>query len=335
MERLSGLDAAFLSMETPTMHMHMAAVLVFEPPEHQLHEPPAVHAERMRRVVGERLHLVPLLRRRAVTVPFGLNHPVWVDDPDFDLDYHLQRACLPAPGGPGELADFVAGVVSRPLDLQRPLWEIHVVEGLESGHLAVVVKLHHAGIDGVSGAEALAAFLDLTPEARVVDPPARPWRPDPIPGDFEVLGYSLTSLRRQPERAWGALRRTFGAFQDLSERNRRLREEKDVQPPPALFGAPRTSLNGAISSQRRTAFSEVPLEDMKTVCRAFGGTVNDVVLASVSGALRRLLAERGDTPHGSLVAMVPISWRSVWPGSSTEASRCVTTPISLSPSVMA
>jgi diacylglycerol O-acyltransferase / wax synthase len=310
MERLSGLDAAFLSMETPSMHLHMAAVLVFEPPEHLRHEPSAVQVERVRQVVAERLHLVPLLRRRALRVPFGLNHPVWVDDPVFDVDYHVRRACLPAPGGPAELAGFVSAVVSVPLDLQRPLWEMHLVEGLESGHLAVVVKLHHAGIDGVSGAETLSAFLDLGPEARVVDPPTRAWRPDPLPGDLEVLGFSLTSLARQPEQAVGALRRTLGALHDLSQRNRRLREEQDLQPPPALFRAPRTSINGAISPQRRTAFCEVPLDDVATVRHAFGGTLNDVVLAAVAGALRRLLAERGETPADSLVAMVPISVRS-------------------------
>lgn len=309
-ERLGGLDAAFLAMETPTMHMHTAGVLVFEPPEHARQEPAAVLAERMRAVVEERLHLVPLLRRRAVRVPFGLHHPVWVDDPGFDLDYHLQRASLPAPGGPAELAALVAAVCGRPLDLRRPLWEMHVVEGLESGHVAVVVKLHHAAIDGVSGAETLAAFLDLGPQPRVVDPPPGPWRPEPVPGDLEVLGHSLSSLARQPERAAGALRRTFEALHDLSQRNRRLREEDELEPPPAPFRAPRTSLNGSISAQRRVAFGEVALEDVQMVRHVFGGTVNDVVLAAVSGAVRRLLAARGESPRDPLVALVPISVRS-------------------------
>ena len=309
MERLRGLDAAFLALETPTMHMHMAAVLVLEPPEHTRSEPPALQIERMRHVVEERLHLVPLLRRRVLRVPFGLDHPIWADDPAFDPDYHLQRASLPAPGGPAELAAFVAAVASRPLDGGRPLWEMHFVEGLESGHVAVVPKLHHAVIDGVSGAETLAAFLDLLPDGRAVERPARRFRPEPLPGEIEVLGHALSSLARQPERAVDALRRTFGALRDLSERNRRLREEEELQPPPAPFRAPRTSLNGAISSQRRAAFAEVPLEEVSAVRHVFGGTVNDVVLAAVSGALRRLLAERGDTPGDPLVAMVPISVR--------------------------
>jgi WS/DGAT/MGAT family acyltransferase len=298
------------------MHMHMGAVLVLEPAEHLRGEPPALIAERIRGVVEERLHLAPLLRRRAVRVPFGLHHPVWVDDPGFDLDFHLQRASVPAPGGPGELAAFVSATMGRPLDPSRPLWEMHVVEGLESGHLAVIPKIHHAAIDGVAGAETLAAFLDLSPEGRSIEPPPRPWRPEPVPTDMELLGYSLSSLTREPERAVGALRRTFGAVADLSRRNRRLREEDELDPPPAPFRAPRTSLNGSISTQRRTAFAEVSLEDVQLVRRAFGGTVNDIVLTAVSGALRRLLAERGETPEDPLVAMVPMSVR-------TEEERAV------------
>jgi len=309
-ERVKGLDAAFLALETPTMHMHMAAVLVLEPPEHFGSEPPAVLADRIRAVVEERLHLVPLLRRRAVRVPFGLHHPVWVDDPGFDLDYHVQRARLPAPGGPAELAAVVSAIVGRPLDPSRPLWEMHVVEGLDNGHVAVVPKIHHAAIDGVSGAETLAAFLDIGPEGRVVPQPLRAWRPDPIPGDVELLGWSLSSLGQQTEQAVGAVRRTVGALYDLAQRNRRLREEDEQHPPPAPFRAPRTSLNGAISAQRRTGFAEVPLEDLRTIRQCFGGTLNDVVLAIVSGALRKLLATRGERPRDPLVAMVPISTRS-------------------------
>ncbi|HLX87683.1 MAG TPA: wax ester/triacylglycerol synthase family O-acyltransferase [Acidimicrobiales bacterium] len=310
MERLGGLDAAFLALETPTMYMHMAAVLVLEPPDHLGGEPPAVVAERIGAVIEERLHLVPLLRRRAVRVPFGLHHPVWIDDPSFDLDYHVQRARLPAPGGPAELAGLVSSIVGRPLDASRPLWEMHVVEGLDSGHVAVIPKIHHAAIDGVSGAETLAAFLDLGPEGRSVPPPLRPWRPEPVPSDVELLGWSLTSLTGEVDHAVGAARRTVGALVDLARRNRRLREEDEQRPPPAPFRAPMTSLNGAISSQRRTAFAEMPLEDVRTVRQAFGGTVNDVVLATVSGALRRLLAERGERPGEPLVALVPISTRS-------------------------
>jgi diacylglycerol O-acyltransferase / wax synthase len=308
-ERLSGLDAGFLAMETATMRLHVSAVMVFEP-ESAPPDGPTLPFERVRQVVAERLHLVPPLRRRAVRVPFGLHHPVWVEDPDFDLDYHLRRVSVPAPGGPNELSALVGEVAGRPLDLDRPLWEMHVVEGLESGHFAVVTKLHHATIDGASGAEVLATFFDLGPEPRVVPPPDRPWQPEPIPNEYDLVTGALSSLTRQPERVASALRRTVGAVWGLSERNRRLREEEGIEPPPAPFRAPRTSFNGAISAHRRYAFLQAPLEDVRTVRKAFGGTVNDVVLACVAGSLRRLSTERGEVLDVPLVAMVPMSTRS-------------------------
>jgi WS/DGAT/MGAT family acyltransferase len=307
-ERLSGLDASFLAMETSTMKLHVSAVMVFEPPR-----PTPDHLDmpfdRVRRVVEERLHLVPPLRRRAVRVPFGLHHPVWIEDPDFDLDFHIRRASVPAPGGPNELSAFVGEVAGRPLDLDRPLWEMYVVEGLDAEHFAVVTKLHHATIDGASGAEVLAAFFDLGPEPRLIPPPARPWQPEPLPHERDLVAGALSSLTRQPEQTVAALRRTVGAVRGLAERNRRLREEDGVDPPPAPFRAPRTSLNGAITAHRRFAFLEAPLDDIQTIRQAFGGTVNDVVLAGVAGGLRRLLSERGESLDEPLVAMVPMSTR--------------------------
>ncbi len=308
-ERLTGLDASFLAMETPTMKLHVSAVMVFGPPPPGVDET-ELSVERVRRLVGERLHLVPPLRRRAVRVPFGLHHPLWVEDPHFDLDFHVRRASLPVPGGPNELSAFVGEVAGRPLDLDRPLWEMHVVEGLESGHFAIVTKLHHATIDGASGADLLAAFFDLGPEQRPVPPPDRPWRPEELPSERELVAGALSSLSHQPERAASAVRRTVGAVRSLAERNRRLREEDGVDPPPAPFSAPRTSLNGAISAHRRFAFLHVSLDDVLTIRRAFGGTVNDVVLSCVGGALRRFLAERGEILDDPLVAMVPMSTRS-------------------------
>jgi WS/DGAT/MGAT family acyltransferase len=310
MERLSGMDAAFLALETATMHLHVGAVMVFDPSTGEAGDDvPSLHFDRLRAVVAERIHLVPPLRRRVVRVPFGINHPMWVEDPAFELDHHLHRASLPAPGGPTELAGFVAELAGRPLDPDSPLWEMHLVEGLESGHVAVVPKVHHALFDGASGVEVVASFLDVGPVPPTVPAPSRPWRPEPIPTEAELVGSAVSSLVRQPERAAGALRRTVGAVRDLAERNRRLREEDEVEPPPAPFRAPRTSLNGAISPHRRFAFTQVPLEEIRTVRHVFGGTVNDVVLAAVAGALRRLLAERGERLDDPLVAMVPMSVR--------------------------
>lgn len=310
MERLSGMDAAFLALETDTMHMHVGAVMVFDPAAADAGGDVATrYVDRLRAVVDERIHLVPPLRRRVVRVPFGLHHPVWVEDPNFDIDYHVRRASLPAPGGPAEVATFVAELAGRPLDQSSPLWEMHVVEGLESGHVAVIPKVHHALFDGASGVEVVASFLDSGPVPRAVSPSTRPWRPEPVPTDAELLGSAVSSLARQPERTAGVLRRTFGAVHDLAERNRRLREEDNGVPPPAPFRAPRTSLNGALSPHRRFTFAQVRLDEIRTVRRVFGGTVNDVVLAAVAGALRRLLAERGDRLEESVVAMVPMSRR--------------------------
>ena len=186
---------------------------------------------------------------------------------------------------------------------------MYVVEGLDAGHFAIVAKLHHATIDGASGAEVLAAFFDLGPEPRSIPPSARPWRPEPVPSERDLVAGALSSLTRQPEQTVAALRRTIGAVRGLSERNRRLREEDGVDPPPAPFSAPRTSLNGAITAHRRFAFLQAPLDEIQTIRQAFGGTVNDVVLAGVAGALRRLLAERGEVLDDPLVAMVPMSTR--------------------------
>jgi diacylglycerol O-acyltransferase / wax synthase len=310
-ERLSGLDAGFLAMETPAVRLHVSAVMVFEPTPSADGDPPVLHFDRFRAVVEQRLHLVGPLRRRVVRVPFGLHHPVWVEDPDFDLDYHLRRASLPAPGGPSELSAFVADLAERPLDLERPLWEMHVVEGLESGHVAIVARVHHAALDGVSGAAALAALFDLSPKPRIVSPADQPWQPDEVPTESEMMAGALSSLARQPERAAAVVRRTVGAVRGLAERNRRLREEEGLTPPPAPFRAPRTSLNGTISAHRRLALVHASLDDVHTVKNAFGGTVNDVVLTVVAGALRRFLSERDEHPDEPLVAMVPMSTRSM------------------------
>src|SRR5580704_4600064 len=164
METLQGIDAFFLALETATSHLQVGAVIVLDPPEgrRSLFSPGTRYAQ-VRRVFEQRVHLVRPLRQRAVPVPFGLHRPVWLDDPEFDLDDHVHRASVPEPGGPAELADVVADFMARALDPGRPLWEVVVVEGLAGGRTAVVVKLHHAILDGVSGASLLGAFLDLSP----------------------------------------------------------------------------------------------------------------------------------------------------------------------------
>jgi diacylglycerol O-acyltransferase len=314
MQPLEGMDAAFLSLETPTTPLHVGAVLVLDPPEgtRSLFSPTTRYAQ-IRRVISQRLHLVPPLRQRAVRVPLGLHHPVWVDDPDFELDDHLSRASLPAPGGRHELDAFVASVMSRQLDPDRPLWEMYLVEGLEGDRTALIAKVHHAILDGVSGASILAAFLDLSPRARVIDLPGEAWDPEPLPSATELVRYAATSLTHQPGVALSTLGAGVEAMADLGRHNRDLQSRGET-PPPAFFSAPRTSINGAVSNRKRFSSLALPLEDVKLVRRVFECTVNDVILAGVAGGLRRLLADRGETPERSLVAMVPVSTRAAGEG---------------------
>jgi WS/DGAT/MGAT family acyltransferase len=240
-------------------------------------------------------------------VPFGLHHPAWVDDPDFELDDHLMRASLPSPGARAELDAFVAGVMSRPLHPDRPLWEMYVVEGLEHGRSALIAKVHHSILDGVSGASVLAAFLDLNPRSRVVGLPQE-WNPPPLPSNATMLRHAATSLARQPGGTFSTLHAGVEAVADLGMHNREL-VSRGEQPPPGFFSAPRTSFNGAVSNRKRFCSLSVPLDDVKVVGRVFEATVNDVILACVSGGLRRLIEARDEELDHTLVAMVPVSTR--------------------------
>ncbi|HEX2851016.1 MAG TPA: wax ester/triacylglycerol synthase family O-acyltransferase [Acidimicrobiales bacterium] len=301
MQRLSGLDATFLYLETAHNHMHVAGVYVFDPST----VPGGYSFEKVKELVESRLDLLPPFRRRLVEIPFALHHPLWIEDPDFDLDFHIRRAALPSPGGERELAEFAAEVTSRQLDRSKPLWEMYVVEGLENGMIATVTKVHHAAIDGVSGAELMVALLDLQPEPAETPAPETPWKPDRIPTDAELVGFAMASLARQPLLAAKTARRTAEALLTLRRRNR----EPGVNPPPAPFSAPNTSINNAVTPHRRVGLGRVSLEDVKAVKNALGGTVNDVVLAICAGALRSYFDAKGEELEGPLVAMVPVSVR--------------------------
>jgi diacylglycerol O-acyltransferase / wax synthase len=305
MRPLQNLDAAFLALENPSWRLHVGAVIVLEPPPGR---PTEARYEEIRTLISRRLVQVPAFRQRALRVAFGLQHPVWVDDPEFDLADHVSRVTLPGPGEDTELAAVVAEVLSRPLDLARPLWEMVVVEGLTGGRTAVIAKLHHAILDGVSAALLLGSFLDLAPDADF-GPVPEPWDPPPLPSPVELCGQGAVSLVRQPGIAVSALRRVLDVAVELSTRNRELARLGE-KPPPSLFSGPRTSLNGSISSRRSYAGVVLPVEKIKQVRRSFGVTFNDVVVAAVSGGLRSLLDQRAETPDRSLVALVPISIRS-------------------------
>jgi len=301
MQRLTGLDATFLYLETPSSHMHVASTAVFDPRD----VPGGYSFEKVKAMVLNRLPLLPPFRRRLVEIPFSLHHPLWIEDPDFDIDFHVRRAALPAPGGAAELAEFAGDVMARPLHRGRPLWEMYVIEGLEGGYIASITKTHHAAIDGVSGAELTANLLDLSADTMVLDPADDTWQADRIPSDAELVGFAVQSLSRQPLAAAKAVRRTVEAGLNLRRRNR----EPDTAPPPAPFSAPPTSINTSITPHRKFAFTQMSLDDVKHVKNSLGGTVNDIVLAMCAGALRRYFDERGEVLEGPLVGMIPISVR--------------------------
>ncbi len=300
MRRLTGLDASFLYMETPNNHMHVGSVYVLDPGG----DPEACTFDRIKQAIVDRLHTLPPFRWRLVEVPFGLHHPLWINDPDFDIEYHVRRAALPAPGGKAELCEYAAQFMARPLDRSRPLWELEVVEGLEDGRVALITKTHHAAIDGASGAELTTALLDLSPNPEPVAPPARPFKPDRIPSEAEVMAYALRSLTNQPVELVKAVRRTSAIALNL-----RKKSSEGVPTAATPFSAPRTSFNVPITGHRKFAYTEISLDRIKRVRTVLGGTVNDIVLALCSGALRSYLSEGGELPAEPLVAMVPMSVR--------------------------
>nr|WHV03856.1 putative wax ester synthase/acyl-CoA:diacylglycerol acyltransferase [uncultured bacterium] len=302
MQRLSGLDAGFLYMETPTSHMHVAGLQILDP---STMAGDTLDLDEIKRMIGDRLHLAPPFRRRLAEVPLGLHHPLWIEDPDFDLNEHVHHIAVPSPGGRRELADLVAHLNSIQLDRSRPLWEVWVIEGLEGGKIATLSKTHHAAIDGASGNELTVALLDTTPE--IVDhPPSEEWVPDKVPTDFELLTYAAGSLARQPLSAVKAVKRTVESALAVRSRNR----QPDIDPPPGVGDAPATSFNGALTPRRSFGYTTVSLSEVKDLKNALGVTVNDIVLGLCAGALRSYLDGRGEHYDAPLVAMVPVSVRS-------------------------
>src|SRR2546430_4366144 len=194
MQRLDGMDASFIYLDTPATPMQVGMACIFDPST----APDGYSFTKVRQLVENRLHLIPPFRRRLAEVPAHLHRPGWVDDPDFDLDEHLHRARLPAPGGITELEQFAAQVISRPLDTGRPPWEMHIVEGLEGGMVGSVTKMHHAAVDGISGAELSATLLDLEPEPEPVAPPETSWRPADPPSRLSLAAGAVRELVRQP-----------------------------------------------------------------------------------------------------------------------------------------
>ena len=298
-EQLSGLDASFLYLETPSLHMHVSMAAVLDPAT----VPGGYSYEKLRDLVGARLALAPVFRRRLVEVPFRLGHPYWVNDESFDLDYHMHRAVLPAPGGLEELGRFVGDVCSRQLDRSKPLWEMHVVEGLAGGKVAMVSKIHHSTIDGVSGAELLAQLFDLEPDPPRPELPATRDVADTMPSDLYLVARSLATRVTAPIDVTRLAWRTGRSILNVRHLRRTRPESKGALP----LTTPRTSLNAAITPHRSVVFCSTSLDEVKELKRAVSTTVNDIILAVCTGALRNYLKERDELPEDPLVATVPVS----------------------------
>ena len=282
--RLSPLDATFLHIEDDVSHMHIGSVGIFE-------GPPPAHADLLAAIAGK-LHLAPRYRQRVRFVPLQAGRPVWVDDPHFKLGYHVRRTALPTPGGDEQLRDLVGRVMSQQLDRTRPLWEMWVVEGLADGRWALISKLHHAMVDGVSGSNLVTAMMDPRRDAPVPEPDAVDAGTD-APGDRarrERAGRACALAA-----ARGARRREVAARSRRRRRPRRAHGSRASPPTRASCGRPPpTALNGPIGPHRRWDWARARLADVKEIRAAFGGTVNDVVLAAITAGFRDLLLSRGE-----------------------------------------
>lgn len=297
MRRMSGSDAIFLATETPTGHMHVGGVTVLDPTG-----APNFSFDRVEQTLRERIVLAPKFTWKVKEVPFGADLPVWVDDPHFDVGNHVHRIGLPSPGTMRELADLVGDIMSRPLDRRLPLWEVWLVEGLEGGRCACVMKFHHALVDGVSGMGLTELLLDVEP-----DPPPRELPPAPppdlsVPSDLELLARAGVRMLGAPLRIGRyAVQSVVRGLAMLPYQRR-----PDVATP---IDAPKVPWNGELSPRRALAFSAVPLADVRAVKEHFDVKVNDVVLALTAGAVRRYLRKHDALPDKPLVAAVPISTR--------------------------
>jgi diacylglycerol O-acyltransferase len=319
MRQLTSVDAQFLALESARQTGHVAGVAILDP---STAPGGSLDSGDIQALMTERLPLLPPLRWRLAEVPLGLDYPYWIDDPDFDLDFHVRELALPAPGSDKQLAEQVARIVARPLDRARPLWELYLIQGLASGNVAMLTKIHHALIDGMSGAEIMGLLLDLSSEGRELPEPP-PYEPDRDPGDVELIGRSLLGLPRYPARLLRSLPAAIPNIEDtpfgvlpgagtvgrLADTLRRA-----VTGDPRSFErktlvAPRTSFNGRISPHRRFAFGQLPLDDVKAVKNAHGCTVNDVIVSICASAVRRWLIEHDELPADPLVAQIPISVR--------------------------
>ena len=302
-DRLSPLDVSFLYMEEATTPMHVGGVVIFEVPES------GFDYERLVGLIRDRISLVPRYRQRVRWVPGHIANPVWADDELFDVTYHVRRSALPRPGTDDQLNELVARIMSRPLDRTRPLWEMYLVEGLEDNRFAVLTKTHHAMVDGATAVDIGQVILDPSPEPREL--PEDTWRPLREPSSAELVAGAVNEIARSPKAVLDTVR---GGLIDVQATVGQVgRGAVGLASAVRTMARPASSspLNAPIGGARRYATTETDLEKLKTIKRAHGGTINDIVLTILAGALRSWMMTRGEpvTPRSSIRAMVPVSVR--------------------------
>jgi diacylglycerol O-acyltransferase len=301
-DRLSSVDASFLAQERQVSHMHVGAVIIFEGPP--------LSREEFLEGIESRLHLVPRYRQKLAFPRFEMGRPFWVDDPSFNIDYHVRHTALPSPGSLEQLRQLAGRIFSQRLDRSKPLWENWLVQGLEGNRFALISKTHHALVDGISGVDLAGVLFDLSPVPREVPPPEEEWTAHPEPSQAELIAEGVKGVIRTPVDLAG---QALGALQRPERTVGRAREAVEGLGEVVWAGlnpAPDTPLNVPIGPHRRIMWTSSDLDDFKLIKNRFGGTVNDVVLTVVSGALRRFLRSRGVRTEGlELRALVPVSIR--------------------------
>lgn len=304
MDHLSSVDASFLYLETPETPLHVGNLMLFELPEGYEGD----YYEDVKQVFAQRLHLVPLFERKLMPMPFDLSDPVWVRDDDVELDYHVRHVTLRKPGTMAQLEALVARLHASQLDRSRPLWEVYVIDGLANGQIGYYFKGHHAGIDGKSGVEMNKVLYDPTPQPRAMPPRRRQLAGGPLPGMAELLQAAVTNNAKQYAKAAELLP---GVAKAVAAAGQLALERANVKGGRSsnLGLAPKTLLNASATNQRSYATMSMPLADIKALGKRVGGTVNSVVMAMCSGALRRFLSERNALPAKPLIAVVPVSLR--------------------------
>jgi WS/DGAT/MGAT family acyltransferase len=302
-DRLSALDASFLYLEQPTTPMHVGAVAIFRRPRS------GFDYDRLLRLIDQRIGLVPRYRQKVRHIPGGLARPVWVDDPDFDLTYHVRRSALPRPGTEQALNELVGRLMSRPLDHSRPLWEMYLVEGLERNRISIVTKTHQALVDGIRAIDLAQVLLDVSPTPREDHKPT--WTPRREPGRVSLITDAIAEAWRRPSAAVDNVRAAIGDATATAGKVVDVLGQVATVLKTATSRAPVSPLNVSISTQRRFAIARTRLDDYRAVRAAHRCTVNDVVLAVVSGAMRNWLLSRGEPVTGSSTvrALVPLSVR--------------------------